>query len=62
MKIGDAVTDGALRGLVIANLDRGEFSSKASREEWSYLNSGVIVETQNAGFVHFPNPGTRKDG
>lgn len=55
MKLGDRVTDGALRGRVVANLDRDEFSADFPRKKWAYLSRGVLVETEEAGIVHYEN-------
>lgn len=56
MKLGDKVADrSGLRGRVVANVDRDEFSAECPRNEWAYLNRGVLVETEEAGLVHYEN-------
>jgi hypothetical protein len=56
MKLGDTVADRAgLKGGVVANIDRDEFSAECPKEEWAYLNRGVLVDTEEAGFVHYEN-------
>ena len=56
MRLGDTVIDGAgLRGRVVANIDRDQFSAKCPKNEWAYLTRGVLVDTEEAGLVHYEN-------
>jgi hypothetical protein len=56
MRLGDTVSDnGGLTGRVVANLDSREFSPGLPRSEWEYLSSGIIVESDEAGLVHYPD-------
>jgi hypothetical protein len=56
MRLGDAVADRAgLKGRVVANIDRDEFSAECPKEEWAYLNRGLLVETEEAGLIHYEN-------
>ena len=56
MRLGDTVADRAgLTGRVVANIDRDEFSPECARNEWAYLNRGVLVESEEAGLVHYEN-------
>ena len=56
MRLGDEVVDrGGLQGRVVADIDRDEFSPECSRQEWAYLTHGVLVETDEAGLVHYEN-------
>jgi hypothetical protein len=53
---GDEVIDrGGLRGRVVANIDHDEFGPECPRSEWVYLAHGIIVMTDEAGLVHYPN-------
>ena len=55
MKLGDTLADGSgLKGRVVANIDRDEFSAECPKNEWAYLNRGVLVKTE-AGLVHYEN-------
>jgi len=57
LNLGDNVVDrGGLKGRVVANIDRGEFSPECPKSEWAYLVRGVLVETDEAGLVHYENP------
>jgi hypothetical protein len=54
MRLGDEVMDrSGLRGRVVANIDRNEFSAECPRAKWEYLMRGVLVETDEAGLVHY---------
>jgi hypothetical protein len=49
---GDIVRiDGMHRGRVIASIDTGRYLP--GQETWSYLESGIIVDTDFGGFVHY---------
>jgi len=54
--IGDRVTDGGgLSGTVVCVIETGEFSADYSAAEWVYLETGVMVMTEEAGLVHYPD-------
>lgn len=53
-KIGDKVLiGGQFNGLVVADLDSDEYSADHSREQWSYLQSGLMIDTDFGGLVHY---------
>ena len=53
---GDLVAiDEKYRGTVVAAIDSRSFL--ASHEKWVYLGSGVVIDTDFGGFVHY-RPGT----
>jgi hypothetical protein len=50
---GDVVQiDGRYQGLVIAAID--DKSYLAGAEDWEYLGSGAMINTDFAGLVHYP--------
>jgi hypothetical protein len=54
VELGHTVIDrGGLKGRIVANLDRDEFSPECPKSEWSYLDHGVIVMTAEAGLIHY---------
>ncbi len=56
MTLGDKVADrSGLKGRVVANIDRDEFSAEYPKTDWAYLDRGVLVETEEAGLVHYEN-------
>lgn len=57
VRLGDTVVDGAgLKGRVVAIIDRDEFTAECPRGEWAYLSHGILVQSDEAGLVHFENP------
>ena len=55
LRIGDHVEDGRLSGIVVANIEAGEFSADYKAADWAYLAVGVLVLTRDAGVVHYPD-------
>ncbi|HUB89018.1 MAG TPA: hypothetical protein VMA74_04725 [Dyella sp.] len=50
---GDVVQiDGRYQGVVIAAID--DKSYLAGAEDWEYLGSGAMIDTDFAGLVHYP--------
>ena len=50
---GDVVQiDGRYQGLVIAAID--DQSYLAGAEDWAYLGSGAMIDTDFAGLMHYP--------
>ena len=41
-------------GVVVASIDGAEYSAEYPQEAWQYLGSGVLIETDEAGLMHFP--------
>ena len=56
LHIGDHVDDGGMSGIVVANIESGEFSAEYTASDWAYLAVGVLVKTAEAGLVHYPDP------
>ncbi|MGE5525405.1 MAG: hypothetical protein ACM3SS_16955 [Rhodospirillaceae bacterium] len=49
---GDLVQiDGAYRGRVVASMDTKKYLP--NQEHWDYLGSGIIVDTDFGGMVHY---------
>jgi hypothetical protein len=40
--------------VVVADIDGGVFSERC-KEGWSYLKTGILVDTDFGGLVHYPN-------
>ena len=56
-KLGDVIAiSGNHRGVVVACIDRGEYSSEQPQEQWSYLAAGIMVNTDFGGLVHYTSP------
>ncbi|WP_313759708.1 hypothetical protein [Diaphorobacter nitroreducens] len=56
--LGDRVgLGGGVTGIVVAVIDSGLYSEDYPEREWAYLNSGVLIETAEAGLIHRPVAG-----
>ena len=53
VKFGDLVALGEDRGTVVASIDTDQYSAVCAREEWCYLERGVLVEFQRCGLTYF---------
>ncbi len=52
--IGDRVAlGGGMYGVVVASIDDNAYSAGHSEQDWGYLERGVIIESKEAGIVHF---------
>ncbi|PKP76476.1 MAG: hypothetical protein CVT81_14520 [Alphaproteobacteria bacterium HGW-Alphaproteobacteria-3] len=56
-RIGDRVTDGAITGKVVCLIGAGEFTSDYPASQWGYLESGLLVLSEDASLVYFPDAG-----
>lgn len=45
-------------GVVVASPDTGEYTQRFPREKWSYLQRGILMDTTQAGLIHYPEPDT----
>ncbi|WP_303761277.1 hypothetical protein [Alcanivorax jadensis] len=53
-KIGDKVLIGEkYHGIVVADMDGDEYSRECPRKQWGYLVSGVMIDTDFGGLVHY---------
>lgn len=54
IKLGDKVIISAkYQGIVVANIDGSEYSEAHPKEQWAYLGSGVMIDTDFGGLVHY---------
>lgn len=53
VKVGDKVRmwEGCF-GTVVCSIDTDEYSEEYPKENWAYLQSGVVFETDCVGLVH----------
>ena len=42
------------QGVVVASIDGVEYSLEYRQDQWEHLASGVLIETDEAGLMHFP--------
>jgi len=44
---------GLYRGLVVADMDGDGYSADHLKEQWGYLQSGVMIDTDFGGLIHY---------
>jgi len=53
-KVGDHVAiDVKHKGVVVADLDGGEFSEHCPEAQWKHLGTGILIDTDFGGLVHY---------
>jgi len=54
VKVGDIVElwEGC-KGEVVCSLDDNEYTVDFNKEEWSYLECGVLVMSEKMGLIHY---------
>lgn len=54
VRVGDKVRlwEGCY-GLVVCSLDTHEFSKEYPKNNWDYLKSGVVIDSDRAGLIHY---------
>jgi hypothetical protein len=45
-----------VEGTVVCSLDSDEFSDEYPREQWTYLRSGVLIQSPQTGLIHYLEP------
>ena len=59
MRLGDRVIiSGTFRGVVVADIDGAEYSNEFSKEQWEYLKTGVLIDTDFSGIVYYQQSDT----
>ena len=54
LKLEDEVTlDKKYTGVIKAIIEEGLFSEEHTEEAWSYLKTGIIIDTDFGGIVHY---------
>jgi len=57
VRLGDKVNLwGGAQGVVVCSLDTREYSADYPESEWSYLKSGVLILSPQAGLIHYIEP------
>ena len=53
IELGDTVRlEGRAKGIVVGLIDDATYAAS----EWGYLGTGVLVEADDAGLIHYPAP------
>lgn len=57
VKLGDRVRLGNdATGVVVCSIDDDAYSSEHPREQWRYLEKGVVIEFATYGLIHVSEP------
>ena len=51
--LGDLVTDGVWVAMVVIDVDAGTALPPLMIDEWKFLGRGVMIDTREAGLVHY---------
>lgn len=52
--LGDEVLiQGQHKGIVVACIDSGQYSTQYSANDWAYLMEGVLIDTDFGGLIHY---------
>ncbi|WP_447589099.1 hypothetical protein [Aquipseudomonas campi] len=43
------------KGIVVACIESGQYSKDYPKSNWSYLMSGVLIDTDFGGLIHYKN-------
>ena len=57
IKLGDTIKlwDGCI-GVVVCSFDDKQYSNDFIEKEWGYLEVGILVDTNEAGLIHYTEP------
>ncbi len=60
--VGDVVTiDVRHQGTVVGCIEDGIFLHPHTKEQWTHLDKGVLIDTSFGGLVHYPDEGALED-
>jgi hypothetical protein len=60
--VGDVVTiDVRHEGLVVACIEDGIFLHPDTKEQWTHLYDGVLIDTGLGGLIHYPDEAALED-
>ncbi len=43
-------------GIVVCSIDTGEFTKEFPKAAWTYLNSGILIQTDDGELFHYNEP------
>ena len=55
MEIGDRIRIHGMTGRVVGVITEDKFSPDHPPEQWAHLEVGILVDTNEAGVIHYPN-------
>lgn len=55
IELGDSIElNNAMTGVIVGIIDESKFSELYPKEEWDYLEKGILIFTDQAGLIHYP--------
>ncbi|MGY3449054.1 hypothetical protein [Bradyrhizobium sp. USDA 4353] len=55
-RLGDEVGLAGMSGRVVCSIDTGEYSDAFPKQDWAYLQRGVMIEWDGQGLTHYEEP------
>jgi hypothetical protein len=57
IKVGDRLKlwDGCT-GVVVCSIDDNEYTESYTKDNWEYLNEGILINSDAAGLIHYTEP------
>jgi len=56
IELGDSIELSCdLTGVVVGIVDDSKFSESHPKDEWDYLKKGVLILSDQAGLIHYPD-------
>ena len=43
-------------GTVVSSIDDEQYSAQYPKEEWEYMKKGVLIDSDQAGLIHYVEP------
>lgn len=43
-------------GVVVCSMDTDEYTDAYSKKDWEYLKTGVLIQSDKAGLIHYIQP------
>lgn len=44
-----------MTGVIVGIIEESKFSNQYPKEEWDYLDSGLLILSDQAGLIHYPD-------
>lgn len=56
IELGDSIElSSDMTGVVVGIIEESKFTNLYPKEEWDYLDSGLLVLSDQAGLIHYPD-------
>lgn len=55
MEIGDRIRIQGMTGRVVGLISENKFSPDYPGEHWAHLGVGTLIDTEEAGLIHYPS-------